>query len=315
MNTIIDNLSSNAAGFFYVLVSTIFLLLYLKNSSFRRSTRIIVHTFFQVLVLRVGRLFFLDVGRTATENARIRVELMELREQIHSLTRVPLESIEVEASRFLDSNLNVLIKSKLEKGDAVEKVLLKRVDETVRKATVAAIADFDIGEISQARATLLNVEARQESLISLEKVVDDERKSVSTLRTVMINLFVLFNVSLLVGYFLVGPSLSQYLAISIAVTYLSLAVFIIYIVRTSHFRSGVLLAIQENIRNQAIMMQFLDSCSESLTDADAEIARILTINRTEREHQAQHPYELILKNVSGTNIQFRGGKVQVGGAQ
>jgi hypothetical protein len=143
-------------------------------------------------------------------------------------------------------------------------------------------------------------------------MMEFERRNASTLRTVMVNLFVLFNVSLLVGYMFFGDRLTPTSAYTLAATYLSLAAFIIYIVRTSHFRSGVLLSLRENARNQGLLAQFLETRTAPLTDADVDVARLLMTNRSEREKQASHPYELLLKNVQGTNIQFRGGKMQIG---
>ena len=239
-------------------------------------------------------------------------EIKDLKEKISSSIDLPASLLSEEVSKFLDENLLELLRGKLDDEDALESLLHERVDATVKDTTIDVLSSYDLSKIAKAKATTDRLMAQRRALLALEKVVEFERSNVTKLRSVMINLFVLFNVSLLFVYISLGDALNQTLAYTISITYLSLSVFIIYIVRTSHYRSGVLLAIRENINNQNIMMQFLDMRDAPLTETDVEIARLLMTNRTEREHQTQHPYELILKNVSGTNIQFRGGKLQIG---
>ena len=274
---------------------------------FRQVILLIPRYIFETLFLR-------DSLFSSSASLKLFKELNDLKKELRSSIDIPKESISEEVSRFLDQNLMELLRSKLDDGDAVERLLHERVDVTVKDTTIDVLSGYDLSQVAKAKATTDRLISQQRASTALEEVVEFERRSATMLRRVMINLFVLFNVSLLTGYIFLGEALTQFLAITISITYLSLSVFIIYIVRTSHYRTGVLLAIRENIHNQNIMMQFLDMRDAPLTETDTEIARLLMTNRTEREHQTQHPYELILKNVSGTNIQFRGGKLQIGKA-
>ncbi len=290
-----------------ILAYATFFGLFIFYPRFRQVILLIPRYIFETLFLR-------DSLFSSSASLKLFKELNDLKKELRSSIDIPKESISEEVSRFLDQNLMELLRSKLDDGDAVERLLHERVDVTVKDTTIDVLSGYDLSQVAKAKATTDRLISQQRASTALEEVVEFERRSATMLRRVMINLFVLFNVSLLTGYIFLGEALTQFLAITISITYLSLSVFIIYIVRTSHYRTGVLLSIRENIHNQNIMMQFLDMRDAPLTETDTEIARLLMTNRTEREHQTQHPYELILKNVSGTNIQFRGGKLQIGKA-
>jgi len=266
----------------------------------------------------VRRLFdglFLSDIFVDRQTERLRDEVNDLRRDVARLTSGKEQqalAIREYISGFIDQNLRPILKGKLEDEEIVDRFILERLDAKVRDAAVSALSTYKPADLARAHASAYNLESLNAASAELAEVVENERRSAARLRTVMVNLFVLFNVGLLIVYIVLGSDLHPTLAYTVSGTYLSLAIFIIYIIRTSHYRSGMLLAVRENIRNQAVMMAFLDSRGQQLTDADVDVARSLMTNHAERERHAEHPYELILKHVSGTNIQFRGGKMQIG---
>jgi hypothetical protein len=90
-----------------------------------------------------------------------------------------------------------------------------------------------------------------------------------------------------------------------------LAAFIVYIYRTSNFRSSVLLALREDAKKYFDAEDYIRRLKPgaSPTDRDVEVLKLLLLNRAEREKMADHPYELVLKGVTNSNIQFKGGKI------
>jgi hypothetical protein len=136
-------------------------------------------------------------------------------------------------------------------------------------------------------------------------------RSAGRLKTVMINLFVLFNIGVLLIYFFAGEALSDRAVTAIIGLYVSLAAFIVYIYRTSNFRSSVLLALHEDGKKYYDADEYLKRLKPgaSPTDRDVEVLKLLLLNRSEREKMADHPYELILKGVTNSNIQLKGGKM------
>ena len=297
-----------------VTVSIIVILIYLAVFYFTLRSSFFRNTIFRSF-RRLFDGFFLSDIFVDRQTENLRDEVNDLRQDVARLASGKEQqalAIRENISGFIDQNLRPILKAKLEDEKTVDRFILERLDAKVRDAAVSALSSYTPVDLGRARASAYNLESLDAASGELAEVVENERRSVARLRTVMVNLFVLFNVVLLIVYIVLGSDLHPTLAYTVSGTYLSLAIFIIYIIRTSHYRSGMLLAVRENIRNQAVMMAFLDSRSQQLTDADVDIARSLMTNHAERERHAEHPYELILKHVSGTNIQFRGGKMQIG---
>jgi hypothetical protein len=130
----------------------------------------------------------------------------------------------------------------------------------------------------------------------------------------MINLFVIVNFGLIGLYVFKGAELSQYGALSLSGLYVSLAGFIIYIFRASNARTSVLLAIKEDLKKQNTAMEYVESIgnSRTLSQNDIDLIRMLMTNHSEREKKVDHPYEMVFKGISGSNIQFKGGKMAIG---
>lgn len=145
----------------------------------------------------------------------------------------------------------------------------------------------------------------------LETTIQEQMQSAGRLKTVMINLFVMFNIGVLCIYIFGSSTLTDRAVTAIIGLYVSLAAFIVYIYRTSNFRSSVLLALHEDAKKYFDAEDYIKRLKPgaSPTDRDVEVLKLLLLNRAEREKMADHPYELILKGVSNSNIQLKGGKM------
>lgn len=275
----------------------------------------------------VGHTFFLNVFDLPSNRERdIRENLFQLRLQIRELEKSKIsladiadtDAVAAQVEKQLRSNIGQIVTEKLKDEntfvDSVDKLLIERLDQSIEKIVDVYVQNVDINAVLEAQNSKEKIVNDRNSYERLEEFVETERGNVSRLKSVMINLFVIFNISLLVGFFFLGDDIPPSVAYSVAASYFSLAAFIIYIVRTSHFRTGVLLSIRENVINQSKVYRYLESekCGSPISENDVEVIKMLMTNRTEREHSAQHPYEVVLKQIEGSNIQFRGGRMQFG---
>ncbi len=73
------------------------------------------------------------------------------------------------------------------------------------------------------------------------------------------------------------------------------------------------MSIYENQRNYQNMMHFISrlKVENGVTDNDLEVIRMMLVNYSGREKKVSHPYEIILKGLTNSNIQFSGGKMSV----
>ena len=302
-----------------------FLILLATNRFFRAFVEAFFEAFwrtFRVIVEAIFRLFLLDADVVGISRVERSPSYAELRRRVRLLEReigtqpieVRTQAINEEVRRFLDQNLASILREKLSDSTNIERAVLDnlhstvigRVDALLEKEPASKLIESDLER--QLASEAIGLRSK------LEESLEQERRSASRLKAVMINLFVLFNLGILSLHLFTGKTLEPYVSYTITGLYLSLVAFIFYIVRASHFRSAVLLAIRENFVNQNQVMNYVRTLSRSggPTDVDVEIIRLLMTNRTEREQKAEHPYEVLLKGVSGSNIQFKGGKMTIG---
>ena len=78
-----------------------------------------------------------------------------------------------------------------------------------------------------------------------------------------------------------------------------------------------MLAIKEDEKKLSDVFDFLSAFKKTptFTNNEVEIIRALLVNRVEREKGAEHPYEVVLKGVSNSNVLLRGGKITPGSAR
>lgn len=224
------------------------------------------------------------------------------------------ELIDSEVGRYINESLKSSLDEHLSNRDFLRESVLNNIKNDVAKQINDYLSNRSIEDIQT--SFLMEQESRKKDYSHqyLMDNLDQEAKSASMLKMVMINLFVLSTVLFLIFNISVRPTFTTEAYMAIVVLYLSLGAFMLYIIRTSHFRTSVLLAIREDERNYYNALDYIIKFKNNndLTEHDVDVIRMIMTNRSEREQKAQHPYEVILKGVSGTNIQFKGGKMQLG---
>lgn len=143
----------------------------------------------------------------------------------------------------------------------------------------------------------------------LRFTTDMQLQSTSNVKGRMISLFVMFNIGIVIGFIYV-PTFVAIGKDLILGLYISLATFIVYVYRASNARALVLLAIKEDLKRYHDAERYLANRGNAApTERDIEALKLILINRSEREKNSEHPYELALKGISNSTILFKGGKV------
>ena len=75
------------------------------------------------------------------------------------------------------------------------------------------------------------------------------------------------------------------------------------------------MALREDAKKYFDADEYIQRLKEgsSPTERDVEMVKLLLLNHAEREKQADHPYEVVLKGVTNSNIQLKGGKISSAG--
>jgi hypothetical protein len=235
----------------------------------------------------------------------------ELSGEIFKNTR---DKIDREINSYLDTELSDLTEKKLDESGVLESKLVKSFESKVIEQLDAYLSEIDPKDIAILKLKHDLDSRKKYADEQLVQTLEQERRSSGLLKSVMINLFVMVNLGLFVLYLVSGSDLNQYAALSLSGLYVSLAAFIIYIFRASNARTSVLLAIKEDMGKQLTAYDYAVTAKEggSLSGNDIEYIRMLLSNHAEREKGTNHPYEVILKGISGSNIQFKGGKMSLG---
>lgn len=221
------------------------------------------------------------------------------------------KAIEQELELQLTQNFPALVRKKLTQL----KELNTSIDSDIRLAVEAEVIKFlnshEPTKLLEDRREQLRASERSDRGNTLERTIQEQMQSVGRLKAVMINLFVMVNIGILLIYLFAGTALTSQAVSGIVGLYISLAAFIVYIYRTSNFRSAVLLALREDAKKYYDADDYIKRLKPgaSPSDRDIEVLKLLLLNRTEREKMAHHPYELILKGVNNSNIQLKGGKM------
>lgn len=221
------------------------------------------------------------------------------------------KAIESELELQLTQNFPALVREKL----AQLKELNTSIDADIRLAVENEVIKFlnshEPAKLLEDRREQLRSSERKDRGNILEKTIQEQMQSVGRLKAVMINLFVMVNIGILLIYIFAGTALTSQAVSGIVGLYISLAAFIVYIYRTSNFRSAVLLALREDAKKYYDADEYIKRLKPgaSPSERDIEVLKLLLLNRTEREKMAHHPYELILKGVNNSNIQLKGGKM------
>lgn len=269
--------------------------------------------------LKRNKLFYSEDERLTIEDSeRIRLlekEVVSLRKDLSKDVLKNVHAlVESEIRRYLSENVRGLAEQELKKSNVLEDVLFQELEQRVNARIDRFLESKDIGYFNSARKVVEQQERRHRVEEELYVALELERKSAGMLKSVMINLFVLVNFALIFLYLLKGGDVNQFGALSISGLYISLAGFIIYIFRSSNSRTSVLLAIKEDLKKQNTALEYIESVQSlgQVSQNDIDFVRMIMANHAEREKSVNHPYEVILKGVSGTNIQFKGGRMSMG---
>ncbi|MHA4978015.1 hypothetical protein ACX0K2_16165 [Pseudomonas extremorientalis] len=266
----------------------------------------------------ISKLFLYEETDSNTSKS-YSLRLSELESQIESINKMlssktiddRREAIDSELQNQLSQRLPELIDKKIKETKAIENSLNSEVRGIIEKAVSSYLIQHPPAEILQNQREQIRIKDREKRGAILENTIQEQMNSAGRLKMVMINLFVLFNTGVLMIYFFAGTALTDKAVTTIIGLYISLAAFIVYIYRTSNFRSSVLLALHEDGKKYYDAEDYLRRLKPgaSPTDRDVEVLKLLLLNRSEREKMADHPYELILKGVTNSNIQLKGGKM------
>jgi ABC-type multidrug transport system fused ATPase/permease subunit len=199
------------------------------------------------------------------------------------------------------------LKDLSERGDGVVRHLESEARETVR----SLLKNIEIPELVREKLKIEDFDRRRENNEGFERLIDRQLSSANNTRAVMMNLFVAFNLTLLAVFSLMPDRFTDRSSLTILGVYVSLSAFIIYIYRASNARAASLLAIKEDEKKLSNVFDFLSAFKKTpaFSNNEVELVRALLINRIEREKGADHPYEVILKGVTNSNVLVRGGKV------
>lgn len=253
------------------------------------------------------------------ENNRLNTlenEIKSIRKEISSdLLQNASKLIDNEMSNYLAENFDSMVLKKFDASNALEAEIFEDLDAKVNNRIDKYLSLKSIDEFTTYKKEDEKLERIMLGEKNLYQTLNQERRSSGTLKSVMINLFIIVNFGLIALYAFKGSQLTQYVTISISGLYISLAGFIIYIFRASNARTSALLAINEDLNKQNRAMEYIDKLGSDhdLTENDVEFIRILMANHAEREKNTDHPYEMVFKGISGSNIQFKGGKMAIGG--
>lgn len=223
--------------------------------------------------------------------------------------------IEREVNKYISENLQNVIAEKVNDGDLIKNTVISNLKNDINALVTEYLNNRSAEDIQRTIELENEIKRKEYSHRSLVRNLESEARSAAMLKMVMINLFVVSTAGFLIFNIVLRPEFATNAYVAIVGLYFSLGAFMLYIIRTSHFRSSVLIAIKEDERNYFNVIDYLTSIrsGKEPTESDVDIIRMIMTNRAEREHKAQHPYEVIMKGVSGTNIQFKGGKMQLGG--
>lgn len=171
------------------------------------------------------------------------------------------------------------------------------------------IADLKLEELYAMRSSAAIEENRWREQRRLETVFRKQLESAGAVRRAMTNLFVLVNLLLIAGIFFKPEQILSNREIILGL-YISFATFIVYVYRSSNSRALILMAGMEDSKRYHDAEKYLSSLGKrNLNERDVDVLKLLMINRMEREKNSEHPYELVLKGISNSNILVKGGKI------
>ncbi len=253
-----------------------------------------------------------ETKKTAEELEKLKALVLRLQSDSSSTISEALRedlkhALNANASFQIQDIVDRHLKSLAERGDPV----VRHYQTEVRESVQQILKETPVPEQVREALKIEDSERRRKHSDDFDRLIERQLNSANNTRAVMMNLFVAFNLTLLVVFAFMPERFSDRSSITILGVYVSLSAFIIYIYRASNARSASLLAIKEDEKKLTDVFDFLFAFKKSptFTNNEVEIIRALLVNRVEREKGAEHPYEVVLKGVTNSNVLLKGGKV------
>lgn len=180
--------------------------------------------------------------------------------------------------------------------DISDELIKEKFEELIEKR----IVEFDFTKYVEDVRRKLAFEEKTQRERELDGFVEVQLRSGGFLRTVLINLFIIVNISIIVFLFIQsGTGFSKEILTFISAIYLSLSLFIVYIYRSSNLRTKALMALKEDSKKFYDAIYYLDvfANNENLSKEHEKIISSILINRLENETIASHPYEKIADQI------------------
>ncbi|QPS88868.1 hypothetical protein I6G46_07880 [Serratia plymuthica] len=228
------------------------------------------------------------------------------------------ERIEGDIQSIVDS----LLENNLENNDEINNKITNVIDGMISEKVALNVAEKDKIALEKDKnliSLMLNSKDDFDSLLRREYDYSLRYKGV------VLNLFIIINIGLLFIALLYTLSIAlstsvinngfpRELALTISGLYIGFASFVIYVIKFSNARILTIIALREDMSKENVLSHYVDAFSNKpeLNENDVAVMRVLTVNRAQREQKTNHPYEVILQGISGSNIQFKGGRLQVG---
>lgn len=147
---------------------------------------------------------------------------------------------------------------------------------------------------------------------TLSNYLEEEYSSAKTTRMIFINLFFISTISVICGFVWLDK-LSYEVRVTIACLYFGLSLFVLFVIKSCYSRTAVIMAILEDQQKKDDIKDFLVKYKKGsdLNERDIELIKMISISRAEREKTVKHPYEIILKNISGSSLSFGNSKLKI----
>lgn len=289
----------------------------------------ILFSTFAILIIKSSKSSFLfkilssifitrEDSSETTEILKLKSDISKLDQKINSLSTLidknELALLKNEVTENIKNDLNQVtsqeISARLEEIFSNEKILSAIVQERVN----TLVNDYLDNPFNLTKTIeLFRESSKEKNKFELISFIAQQKKSATTTKNVVTNLFILMNILLIGFYVTVGKSAEEKTLLTIALTHVGLSAFMVYIFKASNNRISSLLSVIEDMNKSSQIDQILQGLSkkQNFSQADVEIIKIAMINRSEREKTALHPYEMVFKGVTNSSIQFKGGKIDI----
>ncbi len=232
--------------------------------------------------------------------------------------RDKVENLEgLSGSVDIDKEIEVLIKNYYNSPEKMDSIFNSVIESKFEESFGKYYSNFNRQDFIDSELLKYQNNIAETDNKKLLEIQSQEYGSAFSLRNKMINLFSFSVFAMILSFFLLiflkGDVFSIEKYIVVISLFLSLGFFVIYIIKSSNSRTSTLMSIYENQRNYQNMMHFISrlKVENGVTDNDLEVIRMMLVNYSGREKKVSHPYEIILKGLTNSNIQFSGGKMSV----